>query len=330
MQWLKRRLRQRNQDSRSTDAPEPQPFRALSGSFEPGQVEIGDPHRCGVVSPTQFSAQHPASVLLITLDSCRYDVFASAKLPKLKSIGSLYRAMAPAHYTYPSHASIFAGFTPGCAELAEPYVNPKYAKIFKLIGPGIPGKGREFAMLPGRNIVDGFRRLGYRTIGAGGVGWFRPDTHSGRVLSADFDRFFWGGRTWALPAQLEFVHRELAEFSGRSFVFLNVGETHVPYYHEGCGWDLTRNPGAAFGGDNDAEECRRRQSACLEYADRLLGPLIEAFSNSTIIACADHGDCWGEDGLWEHSIFHPKVFEVPLVFRLGERPAAENPQILAT
>jgi hypothetical protein len=51
----------------------------------------------------------------------------------------------------------------------------------------------------------------------------------------------------------------------------------------------------------------------------LIGPLIKAFADSTIVACADHGDCWGESGLWEHSVFHEKVFEVPLMFRLGQR-----------
>jgi hypothetical protein len=36
------------------------------------------------------------------------------------------------------------------------------------------------------------------------------------------------------------------------------------------------------------------------------------------VACGDHGDAWGEDGLWEHGIHHSKVYEVPLLFRLGE------------
>ncbi len=286
----------------------------------PGRVEVAKPDHRGIVPPAEFPPQTANSVLLLTLDSCRYDVLESANVPALKSIGRLYKAMAPAHYTLPAHTSIFAGFTPGCAELHEPYVNPKYAKFFKLIGPGVPGKAEDFVILPGRNIVDGFKRLGYQTIGCGGVGWFRPDTLSGRVLTVDFDRFFWGGRTWALPAQLQFIHRNLLESKGPNFVFLNVGETHVPYYHEGADWDVKHNPCVPFGENNDAAECRRRQTICLEYVDRLVAPLIRAFSTSTIICCADHGDCWGEDGLWEHSVFHPKVFEVPLLFRLGEKP----------
>ena len=31
---------------------------------------------------------------------------------------------------------------------------------------------------------------------------------------------------------------------------------------------------------------------------------------------ADHGDCWGEDGLWEHGISHRRTLEVPLLMRV--------------
>ena len=155
----------------------------------PGGVEVAAPDHRGVVAPVHFPPQSPASVLLLTIDSCRYDVFEPAHVPALKSIGRLYKAMSPASYTLPAHASIFGGFTPGCAELQEPFVNPKYAKFFKLIGPGVPGKAQDFFTLPGRNIVDGFKRSGYQTIGSGGVGWFRPDTLSGRALTVDFEDF---------------------------------------------------------------------------------------------------------------------------------------------
>ena len=43
---------------------------------------------------------------------------------------------------------------------------------------------------------------------------------------------------------------------------------------------------------------RRRQRACLEYVDELLAPLLKVFNGATIVLTADHGDCWGEDGLW--------------------------------
>jgi arylsulfatase A-like enzyme len=101
-----------------------------------------------------------------------------------------------------------------------------------------------------------------------------------------------------------------------AFVFLNLAETHVPYYYEGAPWDPSYNPARAFGTNNDAAEARRRQVACVEWCDQVLEPLLARFANDTVIVCADHGDCWGEDGLWEHGVSHEKTLEVPLLFRL--------------
>ena len=54
--------------------------------------------------------------------------------------------------------------------------------------------------------------------------------------------------------------------------------------------------------------------------DEKIGSLLEQFSESSVLICSDHGDCWGEDGLWEHGIFHEKVLEVPLIIRLNSIP----------
>src|SRR5262249_39635569 len=160
-----------------------------------------------------------------TLDSCRYDTFASADVPNLKSIGRVYRAMAPSHFTYGSHAAIFVGFTPGVAEAREPLVNPKFGKIFKMVGAGFPGRGREHFELRGRNIIDGFKRAGFLAVGSGAVAWFNPQTETGRVLSQDFDAFFYPGNTWSVVRQVEWLLGQLARPDGRPvFAFLNVGE----------------------------------------------------------------------------------------------------------
>lgn len=89
----------------------------------------------------------------------------------------------------------------------------------------------------------------------------------------------------------------------------------MPYWHVGARWERDRNPCRPFADDNDADECRRRRSACLRFVDERLAPVLEAFRESTVVVCGDHGDAWGEDGVWEHGIGHPKVFEVPRVLR---------------
>ena len=65
---------------------------------------------------------------------------------------------------------------------------------------------------------------------------------------------------------------------------------------------------------------RRRQRACLEHVDGLLAPLIEALLPATAVITADHGDCWGEEGLWEHGISHRRTLEVPLLIRVRGVP----------
>ena len=257
------------------------------------------------------------SILFVTLDSCRYDTFLAADAPRMKSVGPLHRAMAPGNFTYASHSAMFVGFTPGVAQRKEPLVNPKFGKLFKMVNGGFPGKGSEFMTLEGPNIVQGLRRRGYHTIGSGAVGWFNPETETGRHLTQDFDRFFFAGDSCSLDAQIDWIARELPPHEQPCFVFLNIGETHVPYYHKGAPWDPAYNPCVPFSDSNDAQECRRRQTACLEYVDRTLAPLLNVFASCTTIICADHGDCWGEDGLWEHGVHHEKVLEVPLLFRLA-------------
>lgn len=259
----------------------------------------------------------PHSVLLITLDSCRYDTFASAAAPRMKAVGPLYRAMAPSHFTFGSHASIFVGFTPGVADVALPYVNPKFGRIFKLGGAASAGVHPPFISLEGRDIVEGFRRKGMATIGSGAVRWFDPDTETGAVLTRPFDKFYYPGNAYSLDAQLDWIISRLVTTSGPAFVFLNIGETHVPYFHKDAPWDRSYNPCVPFGSNNDPIECRRRQTNCLEYVDQRLGELLDLFAAGTVIICADHGDCWGEDGIWEHGISHPKALEVPLLFQLG-------------
>ena len=269
-----------------------------------------------------FTRQGPESVLLLTLDSCRYDTFASAATPHLDRVGELIRAQAPGNFTFGSHAAMFVGFTPGDPARKVSYANPKFGKILRMKQGGIAGKGKDFIVLEGRNIVDGFNRRGHRTLGSGAVGWFDPATETARQLIGDFSDFHYAGSTWGLRHQLAWVAERLAEKAGPVFLFLNVGETHVPYYFEGAPWSPEDNPCVPFSEDNDRGACQERQRLALEHVDGLLGPLLDAFRSATTIVCADHGDCWGEDGLWEHGISHEKVLEVPLLYRLADRKGA--------
>lgn len=257
---------------------------------------------------------------MVTLDSCRFDTFVEAGLPRMKSVGPLRQAMAPAHFTFGSHAAIFVGFTPGVAEHQVPFVNPKYARLFRLNYAGHPGSAPPGFTLSGRNIVEGFANAGHTTIGSAAMGWFDPATSVSEVLRSGFDHFQFIG-DGGLKAQLDWIDQRLIETTTTpAFVFLNVGETHVPYHFEGAPWSRDDNPCKPFQTEDRSAECRMRQTACVEYVDGLIADLLDAFADATILICADHGDCWGEDGLWEHGISHEKTLSVPLIIQYRGDP----------
>ena len=91
----------------------------------------------------------------------------------------------------------------------------------------------------------------------------------------------------------------------------------MPYWHEGASWDREDNPCVPFQGlamSGDAPVVAG--SVLFEHVDELLAPLLESFRDATVVLTADHGDCWGEDGLWEHGISHRRTLEVPLLMRV--------------
>ena len=260
-------------------------------------------------------------VLFVTLDSARYDAFCEAVMPNIKGIGPVHRAWSPSHFTFGAHSAFFVGFTPGDPTRREPYINPKFGRIFRLEAAGAPGYAEPRFLLSGPNIVCGFRNAGYGAFGTGAVRWFDPATPAGRALTESFEEFLYlpvpdvrQQRDWLMERVMDCRSRQR-----NVFAFLNAGETHVPYWHPEADWDRSYNPAQAFGDNNDAQEARRRQVACLEWIDRQLQPLLALFTGANIVLCADHGDCWGEDGLWEHGIHHRCTLEVPLLFALTAR-----------
>lgn len=267
---------------------------------------------------TALRPVHPESVLLLTLDSCRYDTAAATPTPNLTALGPLHRAMAPAHFTFAAHAAMWVGTTPGVASVPTPVLNPKAGRLFRIANARAPAQPGDVFVLEGRSILQGFRRKGYRVLGTGAVAWFDTSTESGRWLVEDFESFHFAGGPGRLRSQLDWLEPQVGD--GPVFAFLNVGETHVPYWHAGAPWSPRDNPCVPFGERNDRDVCRARQSACLAWVDAALGPLLTAFRDATVLACADHGDCWGEDGLWEHGVWHEKTMEVPLWARVRGRP----------
>ena len=218
-------------------------------------------------------------------------------------------------------------FAPALANIQQRILNLKVGKLFRMSFSGHVGTSVDGFALQGSNLIEGFRRLGYATVSSGAVEWFDPSTETGAVLGQPFDHFYFSGNTWSLRQQLTWIEQQLQclDHDQPRFVFLNVGETYVPYWHEGAPWTQCPSPCRAFGGEKcDVEESAKRQLACLTWVDAQLAPLIDQFSTGTIVICADHSDFWREDGLWELGVSHPKTLTVPLLMRVHGKPIHDD------
>ena len=271
------------------------------------------------------SGQPRESILLVTLDSCRYDAFVEARTPYLASVGQCYRGWSQATYTYPAHLSFFVGMFPLVHENV-PYLNRFTRQLISMRRVGAPARradlgDRSIVVHEGcESIVEGLARLGYSTIGAAGTNWFQKE-----FLRRGFQRFRYE-EEMSLDAQWAFLAASMEELPPPYFLFLNLIETHSPYMHYGdpaysmsVRKDMTWPPDSA---GVDAERAARLYRAQVEAVEYLDGRFAQRFptvpGNALVLLFGDHGDCFGEDGFWGHGFYHPKVMEVPcMLFSLG-------------
>ncbi|MCW2923398.1 MAG: Methyltransferase type 11 [Thermoleophilia bacterium] len=262
----------------------------------------------------------PPNVLLLTFDSCRYDALEAAHTPVLDSFADVLPARSPASYTYAAHHSFFAGLLPNCDQ-PIPFYNRFTRQLLGLRGVGetAVAAGALIDVASDCNLVTGFRDEGWQTVGAGAMNWFRQAT-----LTTGFQHFRWTGTD--ADAQVDHL-LDHVDPRRRFFGFINFGETHAPFSYAGksgacpvdvrariMGWPPQRGSGPV-GRDNPAWA---HQVEAAEFIDRRLARLFSALpAHTVVIACGDHGECFGEDGFWGHGVDHPVVYEVPLaIFRL--------------
>jgi hypothetical protein len=131
-------------------------------------------------------------VLLITLDTLRYDVAESAlahgrtpNLARLLPGGHWERRHAPGSFTYAAHTAIFAGFMPTPAQPG------KHPRLFAARFPGSETTSEATCVFDESNIVAGLAARSYRTICIGGVGFFNKQSPLGSVLPDLFEESYW-------------------------------------------------------------------------------------------------------------------------------------------
>lgn len=274
------------------------------------------------------------NVLFITVDCCRYDTFVKARLPFIKSLGKAQKAKTHGTYTLPAHMSFFMGYLPVVQYAKDPYYTPEIRQLWRLSF----GRPRDLStvgiLLDGKNILEGYRKLGFSIIGTGGVRWFTNPT-----LTELFDTFFYFGddsknvflerpsNSFSLNHLPELI--EATKKSKNFFLFINSAETHVPYdfgegiYSQrvkvtidkvkeiwGCKkrypeYDITKE---------DLQELHKAQIASLESVDKKIQNLVDKLPKPIqLVITGDHGECFGENMNWGHGYPNPKVIEVPLL-----------------
>ncbi|PSK85952.1 sulfatase-like protein [Murinocardiopsis flavida] len=279
-------------------------------------------------------------VVLVTLDSCRYDVATRASLPHLSALGPLLEAETPGTYTFPAHSALFNGFLPQPVNAGFVLGHHRLGAVWRS-GAARPATRPAGVQFTGTTLMEHYADRGYRVIGAGGVTFFNPG-EPGNSLPRLFPEFHYVGRPAQQPltragrvvdrdealtlAHAGFLAQRCLE-ADRFFLFINCPSTHIPYTTPNS--PLTPSTGEALErlyrlhdtksahpplAPDAVEELLGMQRRGLEWADEQLGLLFRrlAHRQPLVVVCADHGEEFGEGGRYGHGHPHPTVTTVPL------------------
>lgn len=268
------------------------------------------------------------NLVIVTLDSLRYDSWLAANPQTLARLGTMERRWSYASWTAPSHYNLMMGLLPHASPTqvyASEYYKADYRRYEERLGiPGIEFKD----LLPSLFLPSYLRNsLGYSTHAMVSM----PVLNRHTPINRDFDTYELMSRHNDMNAMLDKLHFE----DGRpSFHLLNVGETHYPYAtpdEDPSEWprisglhgvikrldgDASRDePDEEFFDAEKLEQLRGRQVRAVTYIDGVMTRLFDMLPKNTwVIVTSDHGELFGESGYFGHGpINHEKVLEVPYV-----------------
>jgi arylsulfatase A-like enzyme len=122
------------------------------------------------------------------------------------------------------------------------------------------------------------------------------------------------------------------KFGSDEFLFMNLMDVHGPYNpplryqrHRYSRADITANGMDTFSdGPVNPEVMRDAYEDCARYlSDKLRAIVGELSDFDYVITLSDHGESFGEDGVWAHIYgLHPSLTHVPLVVRGPDRTTA--------
>lgn len=258
------------------------------------------------INMNEIAGSH--DILFVCLDTLRYDVAKEEEenggTPVLNAHGPWKKCHAPGNFTFPSHMAMFAGYLPGPAEYV-PLMERERLFVPKTVGMGEKRSKYSFCYEEA-TFVQGLEHVGYDTICIGGVGFFNKQSELSRVMPGYFKESYWRPSfrctvRESAAHQVDFAIRKLQEKESdqRVMMYINISAIHYPNYFY------------VRGAKKDNVETHR---AALRYVDQELGRLFDAFqerNDTFVIACSDHGTCYGEDGYQFHCHSHEIVNTVP-------------------
>lgn len=264
------------------------------------------------------------NLVLVVLDSLRFDTFVEAAPKHLERLGTVERRWSYASWTAPSHHNLLMGLMPH-TNPTHVYASEHYKKDFERYAERLDIETFSFQnLLPALNLPAYLRdELGYRT----GARVSMPVLNPATTISTGFDDYRLMPRHNDFAAMLPTLSFDSSQ---PSFWMLNVGETHYPYAtpDEDPGqWPrisglhgVLKRVGAdedeqAFFDEAQMHELRARQVNATRHVDEVIAGLFDAVPPGTwIVVTSDHGELFGEGGFFGHGpIMDEKVYEVPFV-----------------
>lgn len=307
---------------------------AAEAFIDPAALE---PEELGWEPPDDVAEEAPRApapregmnhLVIVVLDSCRYDSFVAAKPKNFKRLGPLQKRYSYASWTGPSHYNLLTGLLPHPSPkkiYASEYYKDDFGRFSERLGAEV-----SFAqMLPSLWLPTFLKwKLGYRT----GAKVSLPVLNEATGTNRDFDEYR------LMPSHNDFAAmiQDLRFYADRPcFWMLNVGETHYPYTVPGQdSSDLPHLSGVhgvvkrldgggvvkaadapAWFDDALLARLKAMQIDTVRYLDGVMEQLYDTVPDNTwIVVTADHGELFGESGYFGHGpIQHTKVYEVPFV-----------------
>jgi hypothetical protein len=269
------------------------------------------------------------SLVIVVLDSCRFDSFMRAELSSLRGLGEVQERFSYASWTPPAHYNLFMGLLPHASPTGI-HASTAWKRDLAAMADrlGIPELG--FAtMLPQLWLPHTLREdYGYHTQAIVSMPVLNPAT----PLATGFDRYEMAERHNDLGA---IADRLVFPTDRPSFTVINTGETHFPYASadepretwpriEGidgvfeqlsAGQPLHQSQAPRALSADRVAALHQRQVRALSRTNRALEALLDRCPPHTwVVITSDHGELFGEGGYLGHGpIVHEKVLAVPLL-----------------